>query len=389
MRLTTAGLMREWGPRLEELNLEATEQGVGVSGGVDHLAIHARILHEAGRWVIQTDASNAFSSVLQKPKLEQVAACTSVLTTIVAKCERRASLFFQMDSGERTKLKCSGGVQLGSALGPALLCLLLRPVLTRVREEYESQGGRSLCITRHHYRGRQDITQKGRSGALPRARVDNEGHRDLNPDKTVALATKGHVPTPADTSPSAGVGVRIADEGGIKVVRVPVGTDEFAIETAIGVVRDGGAEQLARMLPRKRDKQAANLKATGPMVQRTAYVGRVMDPKLSLPAYGREDVGAVWILENVFEVHRTAEVSSFFEEGCMAERLTLLPHQCWQASLSTGTGGCRMSSAEARWMSVSVRSLVATPPAVLVDLSGSLGEKVRRNLPGLELVTSI
>ena len=72
----------------------------------------------------------------------------------------------------------------------------------------------------------------------------------------------------------------------------------------------------------------------------------------------------------------------------MAGRLTLLPHQCAQASLSTGAGEFGMSSAEARRMSTSVGSLVATLPAVLADLSGSLGEKVWRNLPGSELVTS-
>ena len=33
--------------------------------------------------------------------------------------------------------------------------------------------------------------------------------------------------------------------------------------------------------------------------------------------------------------------------------------------------------------------MVATLPAVLAELSGSLGEKARRNLPGSELVTSI
>ena len=73
----------------------------------------------------------------------------------------------------------------------------------------------------------------------------------------------------------------------------------------------------------------------------------------------------------------------------MAGRLTLLPHQCAQASLSTGAGEFGMSSAEARRMSASVESLVATLPAVLADLSGSLGEKVLKNLPGSELVTSI
>ena len=48
-----------------------------------------------------------------------------------------------------------------------------------------------------------------------------------------------------------------------------------------------------------------------------------------------------------------------------------------------------MSLAKARRMSTSVGGLVATLPAVLADLSGSLGGKVRRNLPGSELVTSI
>ena len=59
------------------------------------------------------------------------------------------------------------------------------------------------------------------------------------------------------------MGVRITDEGGIKVVGVPVGSDEFAIESAIGILRDWGAELLARMLPRMPDKQAVNLIATG------------------------------------------------------------------------------------------------------------------------------
>ena len=47
-----------------------------------------------------------------------------------------------------------------------------------------------------------------------------------------------------------------------------------------------------------------------------------------------------------------------------------------------------MSSAEARRMSASVGSLVVAIPAILADLSGSLGEKVRRNRPGSKLVTN-
>ena len=47
------------------------------------------------------------------------------------------------------------------------------------------------------------------------------------------------------------------------MVGVPVGTDEYAMESVMDIVQNGGAEQLARMLSRMPDKQAANLIATG------------------------------------------------------------------------------------------------------------------------------
>ena len=62
------------------------------------------------------------------------------------------------------------------------------------------------------------------------------------------------------------------------------------------------------------------------------------------------------------------------------------PHQQAQASLSTGAGGFGLSSAEARRMSASVGSLVVTVPEVLADLSGAIGNKVRRELPDSDLV---
>lgn len=117
----------------------------------------------------------------------------------------------------------------------------------------------------------------------------------LNPGNTGALALKGHVPsTPKDISLLAAVGVCTADEGGIKVERVPVGADDFAIESTIGIVRDGGGgtarADAATIVP---DKQAAKHIATGFMVRRTAYVEWMMDPKLSLPACRREANGAM------------------------------------------------------------------------------------------------
>ncbi|CAM9536161.1 unnamed protein product, partial [Laminaria digitata] len=185
--------------------------------------------HEADKWIIQTDASNAFNSVLRKPMLEQVAACTPALTGFVAKCygERPASEFFQMDSGKRTKLECSRGVQQGDAMRPAVFCLPLRPVLMRVRGEYESQGVKAYAHLDNITIAAHEITPDtvGVVPFLEREFTARGIH--LNPGKTVALAPKGHVPPPAEIALLAGVGVRIAGEEGIKVVRVPVGTDDF------------------------------------------------------------------------------------------------------------------------------------------------------------------
>ena len=58
----------------------------------------------------------------------------------------------------------------------------------------------------------------------------------------------------------------------MKVVVVPIGTDAHAMESAMEVVKNGGAEQLARMLPHMPDEQSANLVATGSMVQRTTGI---------------------------------------------------------------------------------------------------------------------
>ena len=170
---------------------------------------------------------------------------------------------------------------------------------------------------------------------------------------------------------------------------VPIGTDEYVRESVMEIVRNGGLEQLARMLSRMPDKQSANLIDTGSMVRRTSYLERVMDPELSLAACKKADGNALWMLEKLLDLPGGAEESSFFADGCPTNVLNLQLHQQAQASLSTGAGGFGWSSAEARRMSASVGSLVATVPEVLADLSGAIGNKVRRELPDSDLVRRI
>ena len=178
-----------------------------------------------------------------------------------------------MKSGKRCKIDCSSGVQQGEAMGPALFCMPLLPVLKRTREEFEQRGVEAFA----YY---LDDTSIGMMKITPdtvevvpclQRELANIGIA-INPRKTVALPPKGHVPALEEISLLEGIDVHIAERGGAKMVGVPIGTDAYAMDSAMEIVKNGGAEQLTRTMPRMPDKQSANLIATGSMVQRTAYI---------------------------------------------------------------------------------------------------------------------
>ena len=127
--------MRQWRPRLEDTNRAARQFGVGVRGGVEHVALRARVQHEAINWLILTDCSNAFSLVNRTAVCAEAATSVPALTPFIAKCygARPAPVFFQMDSGGRRKIGCWREVQQGDAMGPAVFCMPLLPVPKRIR----------------------------------------------------------------------------------------------------------------------------------------------------------------------------------------------------------------------------------------------------------------
>ena len=286
--------MRQWRPRLEEANREAGQFGVGVRGGVEQVALRARVHHEAEKWLILTECSNAFNTVKRTAMLAEAATCVPALTPFAAKSygELSAPVFFRMESGERRKIDCSSRVQQGDAMGPALFCMPLLPVLKRTRAEFEPRGVEAFAYLDDVSIGMTEITPDTVEVVPLLQRELSNLSIAINPRKTFALPPKGHVPTPKQISLLEGIGFSIAGRGGAKVVGVPVDKDEYARESAMGIVRNGGAEQLARLLSRVSGKQSAYLIATGFMVQRTSYLERVMDPELSLAACQKADGNA-------------------------------------------------------------------------------------------------
>ena len=227
------------------------------------------------------------------------------LTPFVAKCygTRPADVFFRMDSGETRTIACSSGVLQGDPMGPAMFCLTLRPGQKRFREEFEGGGVDAFAYMDDVSLGLTRITADTvRAFAFLRQELEDIGIV-VNPAKTVALPPKGHAPTAEEISLLESVNVSITGEGGATVVGIPIGTDEYVLDRAMEVVRDRGADRLARCLANMPDKQAAALIAIEPSGRgQVTWKGlwtrgchRNMQKSGQRSALGvRKDPGATW-----------------------------------------------------------------------------------------------
>ena len=125
---------------MEEVNREMMQFGVAVPGGVEHVSLRARTVHETGNWLVLVAWSNALNTVRRTAVLPAVANCVPALTPLVAKFygARPADVSSRIDSGETRTIACSSGVR--GPMGSAIFCLALRPGQKRFREEFEGGG---------------------------------------------------------------------------------------------------------------------------------------------------------------------------------------------------------------------------------------------------------
>ena len=61
----------------------------------------------------------------------------------------------------------------------------------------------------------------------------------MNPSKTAALPSKGHVPVPEEIALLGGIGVCIAEGRGVKVVGVPIGNMMRTYRCTVESTMDG------------------------------------------------------------------------------------------------------------------------------------------------------
>ena len=126
-------------------------------------------------------------------------------------------------------------------MGPTLFCILLLPVLKRIRAEFEPRGVEAFAYLDDTSIGMMEITPDTVE-VVPflQRELSNNGIA-INPSKTVPLPLNGHAPTPEKIALLEGIGVSIAERDGVNVVGVPIGTGEYARENGDSPKRGSGA----------------------------------------------------------------------------------------------------------------------------------------------------
>ena len=213
---------------MEDVNREVRQFGVAVPGGVEHVGLRARRLHETGNWLVLADCSNAFNTVKRTAVLAEAANRVPALTPFVAKCygTRPADVFFRVDSGKTRTITSSSGVRQRDPMGPGMFCLAFRPGLKRFREEFKKEGVEAFAYMDDVSPGLMRIAADTiRAFAFLRWELEDIGIV-VNRAKTIALPSKGYASTAEEILLLESFDVRIAGEGGATVVGVPISTDE-------------------------------------------------------------------------------------------------------------------------------------------------------------------
>ena len=110
------------------------------------MGLTAGALRDKRNWLVLNDCSNACNTGIRTTMLPEVVNGVPALTPFAATCYglKAADVLLRLDFGETRTIACSSGVQQGNPIGPAMVCLGLRPWLKRFLEEFEGEGMESF-----------------------------------------------------------------------------------------------------------------------------------------------------------------------------------------------------------------------------------------------------
>ena len=305
-RVIGAVFCRRYGRKLADYFQPWGQYGVAVSGGVEIMALTATLGFEEGCTILSYDGANAFNSIYRHRFLPALAEIVPSVVPYASNLYAREppKLLFALDGGGSEVVESARGVQQGCNLGPLCYSAGSLKILKEFRANPPVPGARAVSfiddITVILPPERSlDVAAIGKVTEWLQERLGIEGI-SLNRRKSQALLADGVGPEQLTEEQRVAMdttGLTVVRQG-MRVVGVPVGTEQFQRDFLKEAV-NGEPAELVRALAPMEDAQASfqilRLSATS----RLSHLLRTVPPSITGQAAANYDALVEWALASI------------------------------------------------------------------------------------------
>ena len=388
-RVIGAVFCRRYGRKLADYFQPWGQYGVAVSGGVEIMALTATLGFEEGCTILSYDGANAFNSIYRHRFLPALAEIVPSVVPYASNLYAREppKLLFALDGGGSEVVESARGVQQGCNLGPLCYSAGSLKILKEFRANPPVPGARAVSfiddITVILPPERSlDVAAIGKVTEWLQERLGIEGI-SLNRRKSQALLADGVGPEQLTEEQRVAMdttGLTVVRQG-MRVVGVPVGTEQFQRDFLKEAV-NGEPAELVRALAPMEDAQASfqilRLSATS----RLSHLLRTVPPSITGQAAANYDALVEWALASIIAGDGAAAAGlptpeEVAHDPTVCQNQTYLGHEALrQAHLPIREGGLGLTS------SSSIKGAAYIGCHALV-LGRVVAASARGNLPSL------
>ena len=358
-RVISGTFCREYGKQLAAHFEPWAQYGVSSSGGVETMALRATMAFQEGCTVLSYDGENAFNSMYRASILPALAEIVPMAVPYMSNVYARGTspkLLFSMDDGRVEVVESSRGVQQGCNMGSLCYSAGALKILKAFRQSPPVQGAEIMSFI-------DDIVvllpceHAGNMMAVSavtewlQERMKSDGI-SLNRSKSKVLLPTGL--KVSDLGPSERTILEstelVVAEGGINVVGVPVGSEDYQ-RRHVSETMNGEPAELLRALTEMEDTQASFQILRLSAATRMNFLLRTLPPHITRTAAKEFDTLVEWALASIIGGQKASEEGlasskEVEQHPVAATRQTVLTEDAIrQARLPMREGGYGLGSA--------------------------------------------
>ena len=350
-RVIGAIFCRRYGRKLADYFQPWDQYGGAVSGGVEIMAFTATLSFEEGCTILSYDGANTFNRIYRHRFLHALAEIVPSVVSYASNLYAREppKLLFALDVGGLEVVESARGVQQGCTLGPLCYSAGSLKILNEFRANPPVPGARAVLFI-------DDITvillpelsldmvEIGKVTEWLQECLGVEGI-SLNRRKSQDLLADGVGPEQLTEEQRVAMdttGLTVVQ--GMRVVGVPVGTEQFQRDFLQEAVNGEPAELVRKLVPME-DTQASFQILRLPATSRLSHLLRTVPPTITCQAAANYDALVEWSLASIIagDGAATAELPTPEEvahDPTVCQNQTYLGHDALrQAHLPIREGG--------------------------------------------------